>query len=396
MNHLGRRDTSSFLAQQQLERSPLTASNGAMERIDCAVIGAGIVGLAVARALARRGREVVVLERAAAIGTETSARSSEVIHAGIYYPAGSWKARLCVAGKVALYRYCEEHGIIHSRCGKLLVATAADEVESLSALQCRAAKNGVDDLQRLDAGAAHALEPELHCHAALLSPSTGIVDCHALMLGYQGDLEERGGVIAFRTEVVGGRIADGRIVLETAGSDALQLACGSVVNSAGLYAVDVVENLQGFPGSLVPPKFLCKGNYYTLAGPAPFSHLIYPLPDAAGLGVHLTFDLGGQARFGPDVEWIEEVNYDVDPARAELFYGAVRRYWSGLPDDALSPGYAGIRPKTSGRDGPPQDFEIQGPADHGVPGLVNLFAIESPGITASLALADLVAQLLVE
>ncbi len=367
-----------------------------MERIDCAVIGAGVVGLAVARALAIRGREVVVLERAAAIGTETSARSSEVIHAGIYYPAGSWKARLCVTGKTSLYRYCEEHGISHSRCGKLIVATAAEEVEPLWALQGRAAKNGVDDLQRLDVSAAHAMEPELHCHAALLSPSTGTVDSHALMHGYQGDFEARGGVVAFHTEVVGGRVDGGRIVLETAGSDALQLECGSVVNSAGLYATDVVKNLQGFPNSLVPPKFFCKGNYYALAGRAPFSRLIYPMPDAAGLGVHLTFDLGGQARFGPDVEWIEEINYDVDPARAEQFYGAVRRYWPGLPDDALSPDYAGIRPKTSGPDGPPQDFEIQGPADHGVPGLVNLFAIESPGITASLALADLVAQLIAE
>lgn len=367
-----------------------------MERIDCAVVGAGVVGLAVARALALGGREVVVLERAAAIGTETSARSSEVIHAGIYYPAGSWKAQLCVAGKGALYRYCEEHRVAHRRCGKLIVATSKDDVEPLWALQDRAAKNGVDDLQRLDGDAVRALEPELDCQAALLSPSTGIIDSHALMHAYQGDLESHSGVIAFRTEAVGGKLEGGRIVLETSGSDAVQLSCGSVVNSAGLYAADFVANLVGYPSSLVPAKFFCKGNYFTLNGRAPFSHLIYPMPDAAGLGVHLTLDLGGQARFGPDVQWIEEVNYDVDASRAELFYDAVRRYWSGLPDGSLSPGYAGIRPKTSGPDGAPQDFEIRGPADHRVPGLVNLFAIESPGITASLAIADLVTQLLAE
>ena len=365
-----------------------------MERIDCAVIGAGVIGLAVARALALRGRDVVVLERAQAIGTETSARSSEVIHSGIYYPAGSLKARLCVAGKVALYRYCEEHGVSHRSCGKLIVATAEREVEPLWALQGRAGENGVDDLQRLDATAARALEPELHCHAALLSPSTGIIDSHALMLAFQGDLESRGGVVAFRTEVKRGKVEGARIVLETSGSGTLQLSCGSVVNSAGLYAADIVKNLAGFPRSQIPPTFLCKGNYFTLAARSPFNHLIYPIPDAAGLGIHLTFDLGGQARFGPDVQWIEEVNYDVDPGRADLFYDSVRRYWSGLQDGALSPGYAGIRPKTSGPYGPPQDFEIQGPADHGVPGLVNLFAIESPGITASIAVADLTADLL--
>jgi L-2-hydroxyglutarate oxidase LhgO len=383
-----------FGAGRQRRWVQLTKGVGVMEKIDCAVIGAGVVGLAVARALARDGREVVVLERAAAIGTETSARSSEVIHAGIYYPAGSWKAQLCVTGNVVLYKYCEEHGISYRRCGKLIVATAEDEIDPLRSLQEKAIANGVEDLRYLDADAARNLEPELSCRAALLSPSTGIIDSHALMLGYRGDLEACGGVVALRADVQSGKIGEGRIILETGGSDGLRLSCTSVVNSAGFLAPDVAQKLDGFLQTAVPKGFLCKGSYYTFAGRSPFRHLIYPMPNEVALGVHLTFDLGGQVRFGPDVEWVEEVNYDVDPKRADLFYDAVGRYWSGLPAGALSPGYAGIRPRTVGPGGGAQDFEIQGPADHGVPGLVNLFAIESPGITASLAIGDVVAQLL--
>jgi L-2-hydroxyglutarate oxidase LhgO len=365
-----------------------------MEKIDCAVIGAGVVGLAIARALAFEGREVVVLERASAIGTETSARSSEVIHAGIYYPTGSWKARLCVAGRVALYRYCEEHGIPHRRCGKLIVATDVNELEPLKALHEKAIRNDVNDVRHLDASAARALEPELNCIAALFSGSTGIIDSHALMLGYQGDLEACGGVVAVHADVKGGKVEEGRIILETGGSDGLQLSCNSVVNSAGFRAPDIAQKLEGLPQTSVPKGFLCKGSYYTYAGRSPFKHLIYPMPNEVALGVHLTFDLGGQVRFGPDVEWVEEVNYDVDPKRADQFYDAVGRYWSGLPAGALSPGYAGIRPRTVGPGGLPQDFEIQGPADHGVPGLINLFAMESPGLTASLAIGNRVLQLL--
>ena len=366
-----------------------------MEKIDCAVIGAGVVGLAIARALARDGREVVVLERAPSIGTETSSRSSEVIHAGIYYPTGSWKAHLCVTGKIALYRYCEEHGIPHRRCGKLIVATDVNELGALRALHDKAIRNGVNDIQYLDANATRTLEPELNCNAALFSESTGIIDSHALMLGYQGDLEACGGVVAVHADVRSGKVEEERIILETGGSDGLQLSCNSVVNSAGLRAPDIARKLVGFPQWAVPKGFLCKGSYYILAGRSPFKHLIYPMPNEVALGVHLTFDLSGQVRFGPDVEWIEEVNYDVDPKRANQFYDAVRRYWTGLSSGALSPGYAGIRPRTVGPGGLPQDFEIQGPADHGVPGLINLFAMESPGLTASLAIGDQVVQLMV-
>ncbi len=365
-----------------------------MEKVECAVIGAGVVGLAIARELALQGHEVVVLEKSMAIGTETSSRSSEVIHAGIYYQPNSWKARLCVAGKVALYRYCEEHEINHKRCGKLIVAKSDGEIDRLWSLQESAIKNGVNDLQRLNGTAALSLEPELNCVAALLSPSTGIIDSHSLMFAYQGDLEAHGGVIAFGSEVRGGRIRDDSIVLELGGLVPLQLSCSMVVNSAGLYAADITRKICGYPKAQVPETYFCKGNYFTLSGRAPFKHLIYPLPNAASLGIHLTFDLGGQVRFGPDLQWVDEVDYDVDPERVNSFYHTVREYWPALPDGALSPGYAGIRPKTSGPDGPIQDFEIEGPSNHGIAGLVNLFAIESPGITASLAIAESVTKLL--
>jgi L-2-hydroxyglutarate oxidase LhgO len=359
-----------------------------MERVDCVVIGAGVVGLACARALAMAGREVVVLEVADAIGTETSSRNSEVIHAGIYYPPGSHKARLCVQGRQLLYPYCEQHGVRHRRCGKLIVATSGAQVATLLRIQAHAADNGVHDLRLLDEADAKRMEPELHCVAALHSPSTGIIDSHGLMLAFQGDAEDHGAMLALRSPVSGGTIASTGIALEVGGAEPMRILARSVINSAGLMAPRIAASLKGFPREKAPPEYFCKGNYYSLAGRSPFTHLIYPVPEAAGLGVHLTLDLAGQARFGPDVEWIAEIDYDVDLRRADGFYRAIRDYWPGLRDGQLAPGYAGIRPKLDGPGKPASDFLIQGPSEHGVQGLVNLFGIESPGLTAALALAD--------
>jgi L-2-hydroxyglutarate oxidase LhgO len=364
-----------------------------MERVDCVVIGAGVVGLAVARALALAGREVIVLEAAGAIGTETSSRNSEVIHAGIYYPPGSAKAVLCVQGKSLLYRYCEEHGVAHRRCGKLIVATAEAQVATLHKILAQAAANGVHDLRQLTMAEAKAMEPELRCVAALHSPSTGIIDSHGLMLAYRGDAEDRGAMLALYSPVTGGAAAAGGIMLEVGGAEPMRILARTVVNSAGLGAQQVAAALRGFPPDKVPPCHYAKGNYYSLAAHSPFTHLIYPVPEAAGLGVHLTLDLAGQARFGPDVEWITEIDYDVDLRRADGFYRAIRDYWPGLRDGQLAPGYAGIRPKLGGPDRPAGDFLIQGPDEHGVAGLVNLFGIESPGLTASPALAEHVARI---
>ena len=365
------------------------------EHVDCVVIGAGVVGLACARALALRGRDVIVLEQAEAIGTGTSSRHSEVIHAGIYYPPGSLKARMCVAGRTMMYRYMDERGIPYSRLGKLIVATSDDQVPALERLRATAARNGVTNLEMLSAGEARGREPELACVAALWSPSTGVADSHSYMLGLQGDAEDRGAMVAFHAPVEYGRLSDEGITLEVGGDGAMTLQARLVVNSAGLHAQDLARRLEGFPEERVPPSYYCKGNYYSLSGcRAPFSSLIYPAPEQAGLGVHLTLDLAGQARFGPDVEWIECIDYDVDPGRSDGFYAAVRKYWPGLPDGALQPGYAGIRPKVQAPGEPAADYVIQGPADHGVSGLVNLFAIESPGMTSSLAIADHVADML--
>ena len=362
------------------------------EKTDCVVIGAGVVGLAVARALALAGREVIVLEAAGAIGTGTSSRNSEVIHAGIYYPPGSAKAALCVAGKALLYRYCEEHGVAHRRCGKLIVATSAVQAGTLHKILAQAGANGVRDLRLLTADEVGAMEPELRCVAALYSPSTGIVDSHGLMLAFQGEAEDRGAMLALLSPVTGGEIGAGGIMLDVGGAEPMRIVARTVVNSAGLMAQRVAAALRGFPKEKVPPCHYAKGNYYSLAARSPFTHLIYPVPEAAGLGVHLTLDLAGQARFGPDVEWITEIDYDVDLRRADGFYRAIRDYWPGLKDGQLAPGYAGIRPKLGGPDAPAGDFLIQGPDEHGVAGLVNLFGIESPGLTASLALAKRVAQ----
>ena len=365
-----------------------------MEHIDCVVIGAGVVGLAVARALAQAGREVVVLEAEGAIGMGTSSRNSEVIHAGIYYPTGSLKARLCVAGKAALYDYCAARHVAHRRCGKLIVATDESQSATLESIRDRAAANGVDDLRLLTRGEVHALEAELEVVAALLSPSTGIVDSHALMLALQGDAEAAGAVLAFESPVQGGRIGDGFIELDVGGSEPSCWRVDTVVNSAGLYAQRIAASLEGFSASQVPPTYYAKGNYFALDKRANFTHLIYPVPEAAGLGVHLTLDLGGRVKFGPDVEWVEQVDYPVDPARGDAFYAEVRKYWPALPDGSLHADYAGIRPKLGGPGEPASDFRIDGPDRHGVAGLVNLFGIESPGLTASLAIADEVARLL--
>jgi L-2-hydroxyglutarate oxidase LhgO len=358
------------------------------DTVDCVVIGAGVVGLAVARACAQQGWETVLVEAENAIGTGTSSRNSEVIHAGIYYPQGSLKARLCVQGKHQLYAYCEEKGVEFSRCGKFIVATHEGQLDALRAIRAAAAANGVDDLRWLDRDEARAREPALNCVAALESPSTGIVDSHGLMLALQGDFEAAGGMLAFCSPVTGGLVRPGQpTLLKVGGDEPMELLATRVVNSAGLYAQQVAACIEGVPPQSIPPGRYAKGNYYSLAGAAPFSRLIYPVPEEGGLGVHLTIDLGGQARFGPDVEWIDTIDYTVDPGRAAKFYEAIRTYWPALPDDALQPGYAGIRPKLAeGKHG--GDFVIQDAREHGVSGLVNLYGIESPGLTASLAIAD--------
>ena len=365
-----------------------------LEKIDCAGIGAGVVGLAVARALAMAGRDVIVLEAAGAIGTGTSSRNSEVIHAGIYYSKDSLKAELCVAGKHLLYDYCPSRGVDHQKCGKLIVATSDTQQNTLEDIKENANKNGVSDLQHLTEKQVKRLEPDLTTTGALLSPSTGIIDTHGLMLAYQGDAEEHGAMIAFNAPVTGGNLDEIGIRLFVGGADQLDLRCNFVVNCAGLFAQNVAASIQDFPREHIPESHYAKGNYFVLTGKAPFSHLIYPVPEEGGLGVHLTLDLAGQARFGPDVEWIDDVEYSVDPARADAFYDAIRKYWPALPDVSLSPGYSGIRPKLNGQGHPASDFVIDGPETHGVEGLINLFGIESPGITASMAIAGHVSELI--
>ena len=355
-----------------------------MDRVDAVVIGAGVVGLAIARELAMSGREVVILDSEDAIGTHTSSRNSEVIHAGIYYPKGSLKARACVEGRQRLYEYCASHGVPHRRCGKLIVATNENQLKELEAIRGKAHANGATDVDWIAKDEVARLEPELFCMGALHSPSTGIIDSHALMLAYLGDAEAHGAMLALKSALQRARVHQG-FELHVAGSDPIH--CEVLVNSAGLRAPTVAKAIEGYPAQMAPGEFYAKGNYYSLSGKNPFKRLIYPVPEPGGLGVHVTLDLAGQARFGPDVEWVDRINYDVDPKRGERFYAAIRRYWPGLPDDALAPGYAGIRPKTAGPKDPAPDFEIQGPKKHGIPGLVQLFGIESPGLTASLALA---------
>ena len=359
-----------------------------MEEVDCVVVGAGVVGLAVARALAMAGREVIILEAAEGIGTETSSRNSEVIHAGIYYPANSLMARFCVAGRRKLYAYCAEKGVPYINCGKLIVATNTQEDAMLAGIKKRAEVNGVEGMRVVTAAEAIALEPNLVCTSALLSPTTGIVDSHTFMVALQGDAENAGAVPVFLSPVRGGRVAGRGIEIDVGGAEPMTLRCRLLVNAAGLHAPGVAGRIGGMPPERVPNAYYAKGNYFTLMGRSPFSRLIYPVPVPGGLGVHLTVDLGGQARFGPDVEWIDAIDYTVDPSRSDSFYAAVRKYWPDLKDGALQPGYAGIRPKTVPKGAPGQDFVVQGPQTHGVPGLINLFGIESPGLTASLAIAD--------
>lgn len=364
-----------------------------MDSVDCVVVGAGVIGLAVARRLAQAGREVVVLEAAEGIGTVTSSRNSEVIHAGIYYKAASLMARMCVTGKKMLYQYCAEHGVPHKNCGKLIVATTPKEAEKLQSIRAHAEANGVLDMQMLSGEAARALEPALNCDAALLSPSTGIIDSHAFMLALRGDAEAAGAALAFHTPLLHARVVAGKIELDAGGDAPMTLECRLLVNSAGLNAPAVARGIDGMPLELIPRAYLAKGNYFSCSKKAPFSHLIYPVPEPGGLGVHLTLDMAGQARFGPDVEWVDTIDYAVDPARAERFYPAIRKYWPALPDGALMPSYSGMRPKIVPPAVASQDFVIQGPKDHGVAGLINLFGIESPGLTSSLAIADYVSNL---
>ncbi len=362
--------------------------------VGCVVVGAGVVGLAVARALALAGREVVVIEAEARIGSHTSSRNSEVIHAGIYYPAGSAKARLCVRGREMLYRHCAARGVPHRRIGKLIVAAEAEQVPALAGIEAAALRNGVRDLAPLDAAAVARLEPALRGVAGLLSPSTGIVDSHALMLSYQGEAEDHGASVAFRTAFAAARPVAGGLEVEVAsGGERTRLRTRLLVNAAGLLAGEVARRIEGLSAPHRREVHYCKGNYFGMAGRVPFARLIYPVPERDGLGVHLTLDLAGRARFGPDTEWISGIDYRLDPARAAPFYAAVRRYWPGLRDGALVPDYTGIRPKLYPEGGPATDFAIDGPETHGLPGLVNLFGIESPGLTASLAIAEEVVAL---
>ena len=367
--------------------------------VDCMVIGAGVVGLAVARAIVTspqfEGKDVFLIEAANAIGTGTSSRNSEVIHAGIYYPQGSLKARLCVQGKTQLYQYCEERGIGFKRCGKLIVASSAAQVPHLQAIMTKAAANGVHDLVLLTREQTRQLEPQLECHAAIHSPSTGIIDSHTLMLSLQGDFENTGGILALNSAVASVNIASNAI--QVIANDGTTLYTKVLVNAAGLYAPTLARQFNGLDPKLVPTAYYAKGNYFTLSGKSPFTRLIYPVPESAGLGVHLTLDMGGQVKFGPDVEWVESPDdLQVDAHRGDVFYAEVRKYWPQLKDGALEPGYAGIRPKISGPDAAAADFLIQGEKEHGIKGLVNLFGIESPGLTSCMAIGDHVVQMLSE
>jgi L-2-hydroxyglutarate oxidase LhgO len=340
--------------------------------------------------LAQHGVEVLVIESAEGIGTGTSSRNSEVIHAGIYYPAGSLMARLCVEGRAALYAYCRERRVPHKRCGKLIVATTEAEASQLANIAVRAAANGVDDIQRLSAAEARGLEPNLACAAALLSPSTGILDSHSYMVSLQGEAEEAGAIFAFHSPFLSAALDPQGFVVDVGGREATRIRSRILINAAGLHAPALARQIDALASEFVPKAYFAKGSYFQLTGRSPFSRLVYPAPVPGGLGVHLTLDLQGAARFGPDVEWVDKINYDVEPGRAASFYAAIRRYWPALPDGALEPAYSGVRPKIVGPGSPPQDFLVQGPGSHGVNGLINLFGVESPGLTASLALGDMV------
>lgn len=364
-----------------------------MDQIQTIVLGAGVVGLAVARQLALEGQEVLLFESADAFGTGTSSRNSEVIHAGIYYPAGSLKARLCVQGRQWLYAYCQDRHIPHKQCGKLIVATSPDQVVQLASIQAKAEANGVvgsDQLKLLSKEQAQAIEPELSCEAALWSPATGIVDSHALMLSYLADFENAGGMLALNSQFSSAQIVQGngktQFLVRTV--DGTEILAESVINSTGLLAPQIARQFSGLKLELLPQAYYAKGNYFSLMGRSPFSRLIYPVPEVAGLGVHLTLDMAGQAKFGPDVEWVQSPDdLSVNPSRGDAFYAEVRKYWPGLKEGALMPSYAGIRPKINSPQETAADFCIMGPQSHGVPRLVHLLGIESPGLTSALAIA---------
>ncbi len=358
------------------------------------VIGAGVVGLAVARELALAGHEVIVAEATRGIGNGVSSRNSEVIHGGMYYPADSLRARHCIRGRRMLYEYCESRGVPHRRCGKLIVATNVAELAKIESIHKQGILNGVEDLSLVYGNEVTALEPALACTAAVLSPQTGIIDSHALMLALQGELEDHGGMIAFATRIEAAEQKDGQWEVRFAGEESGVFSVDAVVNSAGLSAPALARSMQGYPAQRIPKLVMAKGNYFGYSGRPAFTRLIYPAPVDGGLGIHVTLDLAGRMRFGPDVEWIEEEVYEVDPGRAESFYARIRTYWPGLKDGALVPDYAGIRPKLSGPGEPPVDFIIDLPEQHGQAGLVQLFGIESPGLTSSLSIAaDIAAAL---
>lgn len=359
------------------------------DSLDCVIIGGGVVGLAVGRSLALSGREVVVLEAEAEIGMHTSSRNSEVIHAGLYYGTDTLKAELCVRGKMLLYDYCEAHHVPVKRIGKLIVASGEREVARLRAIRTQGQRNGVMDLRILDADEAAELEPAVVCDAAMLSPSTGIIDSHALMLSLQGEIEAHGGYVVTNTRVAGIRRGARGFELAIDGSDD-RIACKALVNSAGLFGDDVAGAIEGFPEDARFPVRYAIGHYYTYQGRSPFNHLVYPVPVDGGLGIHATNDMGGAARFGPDVEWVDRIDYKFDDSRKSRFVDAIRRYFPRLDESRLSPAYTGIRPKLAGPGESPHDFVIQDAESHGMPGLVNLFGIESPGLTAALAIGDLV------
>jgi len=358
------------------------------------VIGAGVVGLAVARAAALKGHEVIVAEAENGIGTITSSRNSEVIHAGMYYPTGTLRAQHCVSGRRMLYGYCASHGVPHKKCGKLIVATNEAELEKIKSIEVQGGINGVEGLELIGGNAARALEPELSCIGALHSPETGIIDGHRYMLALRGDLEDAGGAIALNTPVTGAKRKDGQWEVTFGGKEGGVFMFDAIANCAGLRAQGVARTMEDYPAARVPRLVLGKGNYFSYAGRPVFNRLIYPTPIVGGLGVHVTLDMAGRMRFGPDVEWIETENYAVDPARAHLFYDRIRTYWPGLPDDALTPDYSGIRPKITGPKEPQADFLIDTPEQHGLPGLVQMFGIESPGLTSSLSLGEAVTSYL--
>ncbi len=358
---------------------------------DAVIIGAGVIGLAIAYSLAKRGMEILIVERNGTFGEETSSRNSEVIHAGIYYSAGSLKARLCVEGKEMLYAYCKSNKVPFQKTGKLIVATTNAELETLNAIKQKAAQNGVTDLQQLCPSEIKTLEPQLFAIGALFSPSTGIIDTHQYMLSLVGKIQELGGMIAYRSAFLSAKEIDNgyKVTCEDG-----EVSCTNLINASGLEGQEVARHINSLSDETIPKRYLTKGSYFTMAKPSPFKHLIYPVPNTASLGVHVTLDLAGQIRFGPDQEWVDGIDYAVDPARANGFYDAIRKYYPTLEDNCLHAAYSGIRPKIQGPTDGMKDFEIQGPSDHGQQRLVSLYGMESPGLTSSLAIGEYVADLL--